>query len=79
MMEANVSHIDFLSLDVEGHEMEALSTLDLTQVTVDIIIAESGEQLWAKHPDLRRTHVKHGVGEYGLALDTVFLRRGQLV
>jgi FkbM family methyltransferase len=36
-----VSHIDFLSIDVEGGELEVLQGFDWTSTTVDLILIES--------------------------------------
>jgi FkbM family methyltransferase len=41
MAESNVSHIDFLSIDVEGGELEVLEGFDWTSTTVDLILIES--------------------------------------
>ncbi|CAK0733424.1 hypothetical protein CVIRNUC_000273 [Coccomyxa viridis] len=35
-----IRHIDFLSLDVEGAELEVLKTVNLTQVSVDVLVVE---------------------------------------
>jgi hypothetical protein len=35
-----ITHIDFLSLDVEGAELEVLRTLDLSKVTIKAIVVE---------------------------------------
>lgn len=37
----NISHVDFLSLDIEGGEEAALKTIDFTQVQIDAIIVEN--------------------------------------
>jgi len=36
-----VTHVDFLSLDIEGGEEEALKTIDFSQVTIDVIVVEN--------------------------------------
>ncbi|EOD30454.1 hypothetical protein EMIHUDRAFT_232785 [Emiliania huxleyi CCMP1516] len=36
-----IDHVDFLSLDIEGHEVAALRSLDWAKVTIDIIISEN--------------------------------------
>lgn len=36
----NVTHIDFLNLDIEGPEVEVLEALDWTKITIDIMTVE---------------------------------------
>jgi FkbM family methyltransferase len=36
-----ITHIDFLSLDIEGGEEAALRTIDFSQVSIDVIIVEN--------------------------------------
>ena len=38
-----ITHIDFLSLDVEGHETEALRGFSWANVTVDVIVCEDSQ------------------------------------
>jgi len=40
MTALNVSHVDYLSLDVEGPEVEILRTVDWKQLRIDVITAE---------------------------------------
>jgi len=44
LADANVNHVDFISLDLEGHELPAMLTLNFSTTTVDIIIAEDRTQ-----------------------------------
>eukprot|EP00038_Savillea_parva_P008970 m.180377 g.180377 ORF g.180377 m.180377 type:complete len:359 (-) comp14988_c0_seq1:97-1173(-) len=41
MDQAGVTHIDFLSLDVEGHEKKLLTGIDFERFTFDVILCES--------------------------------------
>lgn len=41
LKEYNVSHIDFLSLDTEGSELEILKSIDFSQITIDVITVEN--------------------------------------
>ena len=47
---ANIAHVDFLSLDLEGHELPALSSVDFTKTTIDIIMCED-KTVWRASPD----------------------------
>mmetsp|Transcript_25069 Transcript_25069/g.65373 ORF Transcript_25069/g.65373 Transcript_25069/m.65373 type:complete len:346 (-) Transcript_25069:58-1095(-) len=38
---SGVTHIDFFSLDVEGHEKKLLSGVDFSKITFDVILCES--------------------------------------
>ena len=35
-----ISHIDLLSLDIEGHELSAVHSIDWDKVSIDVIISE---------------------------------------
>lgn len=72
---AGLTRVDVMSLDIEGHEASALKSLDLHQISVDIIIAEEGERLVTEYPGLLETHDNRGT-IYGLGDDTVFTRKG---
>lgn len=37
----NISHVDFLSIDIEGGEKSALETIDFDAVKIDIIVVEN--------------------------------------
>ena len=40
MAAINVSHVDYLSLDVEGAEIEILRTIEWTQLQTDVITVD---------------------------------------
>ena len=85
LQRANVKHVDFLSLDVEGHELSALQSLDFARTTVDIIMVETLSSKAAAAVDrlLVDTHgyrkltgvLLKRAGEQGGG-DPVYLRRG---
>ncbi|CAC9606411.1 hypothetical protein [uncultured Gammaproteobacteria bacterium] len=41
MSEENITHIDYLSLDVEGHEMNVLKGIDFNKVRIDVLTIEN--------------------------------------
>jgi FkbM family methyltransferase len=41
LLEANVSHVDFLSIDIEGNEVNALSNTDWNAMPIQLVLAES--------------------------------------
>ena len=49
---AAITHIDVLSLDIEGYELSALQSFNFSAVTIDVILAEN----IAVAPLLRRQH-----------------------
>ena len=66
----NITHIDFLSLDIESHEAEALRSLDFGAVTIDVIITETARNTPRVRPILERAGFRL-LGEVGF--DTVYL------
>lgn len=40
LRERRISHIDFLSLDVEGHELDVLKGIDFGKICIDVITVE---------------------------------------
>jgi FkbM family methyltransferase len=67
---AGVTHIDYFSIDVEGHERRLLTGIDFSKVTFDVILCEShcGEILKANG------YAKIKLKEMGGA-DKIFLRK----
>ncbi len=63
----NIKHIDFLSLDIEGHELNAISTINFNEVIIDIIISES-DTIW---PILQHKYIKHFVTN----TDFIYIRK----
>merc|ERR1712085_59827 len=45
LKQLGIQHIDFWSLDVEGSELAILKTVDFNAVQIDVIIAESSNEL----------------------------------
>ena len=64
--EHNITRIDFLSLDVEGHEVQALSSVDLSKVHIDIIISEN--------PRVAELLLRNGYRLQSSAHDNILLR-----
>lgn len=69
----NVTHIDFLSLDVEGHELEVLKSIDFSQVIIDVITVENDYS----NEELRDLLRSNGFVLYGhVHVDDIFVRNG---
>lgn len=66
-----VTHVDFLSLDTEGSELEILKSIDFSLVTIDVITVEN---------NYNELHVKEFLEEHGfifvtrLHVDDVYVR-----
>ena len=75
LVEAEVTQVDFLSLDVEGYEVEAIGGLDLERTTVNYLLIEIGSEA-------NRRGVEQALGEgYVLAEqlthhDYLYVRKG---
>jgi FkbM family methyltransferase len=41
MADENINHIDYLSLDVEGHELNVLKGIDFSKVKIDVLTIEN--------------------------------------
>jgi FkbM family methyltransferase len=68
LSDARVNHVDFLSLDVEGSEIEVLSSVDWTAAQIDIIISEN--------PAVADMLLQAGYRYQSTLHDHVFLRGG---
>ena len=87
LLALKVSHVDYLSLDVEGREMDVLATMPLQHgIQVDIISVEYAHSGWSK-VNYRQAMAHHGYQLYqdihkaswfrpvGFARDYVFVRQ----
>jgi len=69
----NINHIDFISIDIEGGEEEAVKSIDFSKVTIDIIIVEN---------NFHNTNVRKYLTAVGytyinkIGKDDIFLRKG---
>jgi len=73
----NVHHIDYLSLDVEGAEIEILKTVDWTKLTVDVLTIEynlSVDKLRKIRSLFKNTSLYKEVRILGGGQDVVFVR-----
>ncbi len=55
---ADISHVDFLSLDVEGHEIEVMRGFNFEKYKPSLILIEDGVRDLAKHRFLKRRGYK---------------------
>jgi len=72
LLDNNLTNIDFLSIDIEGGELEVLKCIDYTKVEIGIILVENNY----KDQELRTFLDSKGYNFVGeLAIDDVFVLR----
>lgn len=75
-----IHHIDYLSIDVEGHEMEVLAGIDFVSVQVDVLTVEnnSGPSSYFGDPAIQRFMKSRGFELYGRipGMDDIYVRHG---
>jgi hypothetical protein len=72
-MSAKSSQIDFWSLDVEGHELQVLDTVDFKSIHVKVLLIED---FWLPSRSLDRKLSESGYHKYHqLQIDSVFVNR----
>ena len=72
LIDNNLTSIDFMSIDIEGGELEVLKCIDYKEVKINIILAENNY----KDQNLRSFLESKGYGFIGeLAIDDVFVLR----
>ena len=78
LSDRSIEHVDFMSIDVEGHELNVLRGLDFSRIAVDVILVENNvPPLWGE--DVVRQHMRQsGFVHYARIwhFDDVFLRAG---
>lgn len=68
-----ITHIDFLSLDTEGSELEILQTIDFTKIIIDVMTVEN---------NFNEPHIRNFLEQKGyvfvqrLTVDDVYVRAG---
>ncbi len=78
----NIQNIDFFSLDIEGYEADALSTIDFSKIKIDIAVVESAVEGSRSH----NIFVENGfeaMGVLGLTnknsrIDYIFVRKNSI-
>jgi FkbM family methyltransferase len=77
LQERGITHVDFMSIDVEGHEMSVLRGMDFAHIPADILLIENNEPpIWGN--DAIRAHMqKNGFFHYARIwhMDDVFVRK----
>lgn len=68
-----ITHIDFLSIDIEGGEEEALQSIDFDTVTIDIIVVENNfnETILKEYLKDKGYELKAHIGK-----DDIYIRKG---
>lgn len=75
LAEYNISHVDFMSIDVEGGEMEVLEGIDFDAVDIYCILIENNKGS-KKAKQVRKYLIKNGYFLFGrLWLDDVWVKR----
>jgi hypothetical protein len=71
----DVSHVDYLSLDIEGPELQVLEAIDFSQVSIDIMTIEIHQDLKKLNDSRQLMKRIGGYREVGLqGLDVVYER-----
>lgn len=74
----NIVHIDYLSLDVEGHELNVLQGIDFQKVTIDVLTIENNSACCAIYGDdkMRKLMFANGYQLWGriVGLDDIYVR-----
>jgi FkbM family methyltransferase len=69
-----VRHIDLLSIDIEGHELQALAPFPFRDVSIDVVLMENfGLMDWAANFLMSVNNFRL---EHQLPIDSVYVRRG---
>jgi hypothetical protein len=72
-----VTHVDFLSVDVEGAELSVLQTLDFTEVSVDVAVVELDGRDRHKDDAVKQLLARSGFLVHGATRqNTWFVREG---
>jgi hypothetical protein len=77
IQEQEVSHINYLSVDVEGAEKKVLTSIDFDKVTIDVISAEHNE--YDKENNFKELLANKGFRfDKKVCADCIFIRNGVL-
>jgi len=75
--EENISHVDYMSVDVEGNELNVLHGIDWESISVDVLSIEnnSGHFYLAGDPGIRAFMTSRGYFLYAriLGLDDIYV------
>lgn len=75
----NIAHVDYLSIDVEGHELAVLKGIDFDRVRIEVVTVENNAAPHAKFgdPRIRRLMKENGFALYAriLGMDDIYCRK----
>lgn len=79
MKEENITHIDYLSLDVEGHELNVLNGIDFDAVRINVLTIENNPQCCTAYGDenIRKLMFKNHFALWGriVGLDDIYIHQ----
>jgi FkbM family methyltransferase len=75
----NINHIDYLSLDVEGHELNVLKGIDFNEVRINVLTIENNSPEYGMYGDenIRKLMFKNNYILWGrlLGLDDIYVHK----
>ena len=82
MKEENITHIDYLSLDVEGHELNVLEGIDFNAVRINVLTIENNPPCSPIYGDesIRKIMLKNDFVLWGriIGLDDIYVHKDYL-
>lgn len=80
--EENIRHIDYMSIDVEGHELNVLNGIDFDKVSIDVLTVENNAPSCIVYGDdkIRKIMFENNYILWGriVGLDDIYIKKGFL-
>ena len=76
----NISHIDFMSIDVEGHDLEVLEGIDFKKININVLTIENNREPAIGDKKIREFMENHGYIFYARVhyLDDIYVHKNYL-